>query len=59
MVHAQGTDLAPIPGTKRRRYLDENIGALDVAPSSHDLARLDGLAAARGDRYAEMSPLNG
>jgi aryl-alcohol dehydrogenase-like predicted oxidoreductase len=58
-VHAQGRDLAPIPGTKRRRYLDENIGALDVELSRDDLARLDGVATARGDRYADMSPLNG
>jgi aryl-alcohol dehydrogenase-like predicted oxidoreductase len=58
-VHAQGRDLAPIPGTKRRRYLEENIGALDIELSSDDLARLDGLAVARGDRYADMSPLNG
>jgi aryl-alcohol dehydrogenase-like predicted oxidoreductase len=58
-VHAQGRDLAPIPGTKRRRYLEENIGALDVELSRHDLARLDGLGTARGDRYADMSPLNG
>jgi aryl-alcohol dehydrogenase-like predicted oxidoreductase len=57
-VHAQGRDVAPIPGTKRRRYLEENIGALDVALSDDDLAHLDGLALARGDRYADMSPLN-
>jgi aryl-alcohol dehydrogenase-like predicted oxidoreductase len=58
-VHAQGRDLAPIPGTKRRHYLEENIGALDVELSDDDLARLDGLGTARGDRYADMSPLNG
>jgi aryl-alcohol dehydrogenase-like predicted oxidoreductase len=58
-VHAQGRDVAPIPGTKRRHYLEENIAALDVALSADDLARLDDVAAARGDRYADMSPLNG
>jgi aryl-alcohol dehydrogenase-like predicted oxidoreductase len=57
-VHAQGRDLAPIPGTKRRRYLEENIGALEVELSDDDLARLDDLGAARGDRYADMAPLN-
>jgi len=57
-VHAQGTDLAPIPGTKRRRYLEENVGALDVELDDGDLARLDALDAASGDRYADMSPLN-
>jgi aryl-alcohol dehydrogenase-like predicted oxidoreductase len=57
-VHAQGRDLAPIPGTKRRRYLEDNIGALDVVLSQEDLAGLDDLGAT-GDRYADMSPLNG
>jgi aryl-alcohol dehydrogenase-like predicted oxidoreductase len=58
-VHAQGKDIAPIPGTKRRHYLEENVGALDVTLGDDDLARLDDLAAAHGDRYADMSPLNG
>jgi aryl-alcohol dehydrogenase-like predicted oxidoreductase len=58
-VHAHGRDVAPIPGTKRRHYLEENIGALDVALSVDDVARLNDLVAARGDRYADMSPLNG
>jgi aryl-alcohol dehydrogenase-like predicted oxidoreductase len=57
-VHAQGRDFAPIPGTKRRRYLEENIGALDVVLSDDDLASLDALGNAAGDRYADMSPLN-
>jgi aryl-alcohol dehydrogenase-like predicted oxidoreductase len=58
-VHAQGHDMAPIPGTKRRRYLEDNVGALDVVISDDDLARLDDFGAAAGDRYADMSPLNG
>ena len=45
-VHAQGRDLAPIPGTKRRVYLEENIGALDVVLSDDDLARLDAFGTA-------------
>jgi len=57
-VHAQGRDLAPIPGTKRRRYLEDNIGALDVVLSDDDLAGLDALGSASGDRYADMSPVN-
>jgi aryl-alcohol dehydrogenase-like predicted oxidoreductase len=57
-VHAQGRDFAPIPGTKRRRYLEENIGALEVELSEDDAARLDALGTARGDRYADMTPLN-
>jgi aryl-alcohol dehydrogenase-like predicted oxidoreductase len=58
-VHAQGDDVAPIPGTKRRTYLEDNIGALDVVLSPADLDQLNALGSARGDRYADMSPLNG
>jgi aryl-alcohol dehydrogenase-like predicted oxidoreductase len=58
-VHAQGADMAPIPGTKRRRYLEENLGALDVVLSDEDLSTLDAIGVATGDRYADMSPLNG
>ncbi|PWT99624.1 MAG: aldo/keto reductase [Terriglobia bacterium] len=43
-VLAQGKDLAPIPGTKRRKYLDDNLGALEVQLSSQDLRRLDEVA---------------
>jgi aryl-alcohol dehydrogenase-like predicted oxidoreductase len=58
-VHAQGDDVAPIPGTKRRTYLEDNLGALEVALTPADLDQLNALGAARGDRYADMSPLNG
>ena len=58
-VHAQGTDLAPIPGTKRRTYLEDNVGALDVKLNGEDLAQLNSLGPARGDRYADMSAVNG
>ncbi|MGE3284630.1 MAG: aldo/keto reductase [Pseudonocardia sp.] len=54
---AQGDDRAavvPIPGTKRRRYLEENLGALDVVLTAADRARLDALVPA-GDRYPDMS----
>ena len=53
-VSAQGDDVVPIPGTKRRTYLEENIGALDVELSAGDLAVLDEIVpvgAAVGDRY--------
>jgi len=43
---AQGDDVVPIPGTKRRTYLEENVGALDVTLSADDLARLDDLSPA-------------
>jgi aryl-alcohol dehydrogenase-like predicted oxidoreductase len=58
-VHAQGTDMAPIPGTKRRRFLEDNLGALDVVLSDDELSQLDAIGEATGDRYADMSPLNG
>jgi aryl-alcohol dehydrogenase-like predicted oxidoreductase len=57
-VHALGDDVAPIPGTKRRAYLEENVGALDVELTADDLAALAGAATARGDRYADMPPVN-
>ena len=53
---AQGPDIAPIPGTKRRKYLDDNLGALDVTLTVADLARLDAEFphnAAAGLRYNE------
>jgi len=61
---AQGDDVAPIPGTKRRTYLDENIGALDVELTPADLARIDAAAprgVAMGERYPAqtMASLNG
>ncbi len=57
-VHAQGEDVVPIPGTKRRTYLDENVAALDIDLDADDLARLNGAGSARGDRYADMSRIN-
>jgi len=62
-VLAQGEDIVPIPGTKRRKYLEENAGALSVTLTKEDLARIDAIApqgAAAGTRYPEahMSRLN-
>ena len=54
-VLAQGADIVPIPGTKRRTYLEDNLGALDVTLSVADLARIDAVlppGAAAGTRYA-------
>ncbi len=56
-VLAQGDDIAPIPGTKRRSYLEQNVGALDVQLTADDLAELDTVEAA-GDRYPDMSMVN-
>jgi aryl-alcohol dehydrogenase-like predicted oxidoreductase len=53
-VLAQGEDLVPIPGTKRRRYLEENAAAVDVELTGDDLARIAAeLPEAAGDRYNE------
>jgi aryl-alcohol dehydrogenase-like predicted oxidoreductase len=62
-VLAQGEDIVPIPGTKRRPYLEENLGALDVQLSPDDLAQIDRALpsnAAAGLRYAapQMQALN-
>ena len=62
-VLAQGRDVVPIPGTKRRRYLDENIGALDVRLSPEELVGIDRIlppGAAAGPRYHEagMATIN-
>jgi aryl-alcohol dehydrogenase-like predicted oxidoreductase len=63
-VLAQGEDIVPIPGTKHRRYLDENALALEVILSREDLTELDAVfpyRAAAGERYPEaaMKSLNG
>jgi aryl-alcohol dehydrogenase-like predicted oxidoreductase len=53
-VLAQGKDIVPIPGTTKRKNLDENLGALEVSLTPADLARIQELAprgAAAGDRY--------
>jgi aryl-alcohol dehydrogenase-like predicted oxidoreductase len=58
---AQGEDIVPIPGTKRRAYLDENIDALEVKLSTEDLAELERIApkgVAAGDRYPSMASVN-
>lgn len=58
---AQGDDLVPIPGTKRRQYLEENVATVEISLSSAELERLDAVApqgAAVGDRYADMSTVN-
>jgi aryl-alcohol dehydrogenase-like predicted oxidoreductase len=53
-VLARGEDVVPIPGTKRRRYLEENAAAIDVQLTDEDLTRIDAeLGAAAGARYDE------
>lgn len=59
-VLSRGEDIVPIPGTKRRSYLEENVAAAEIELSSEDLARIDEAApvgVTAGDRYADMSPI--
>jgi len=56
-VLSRGDDVVPIPGTKRRTYLEQNVAASDVELSDDDLQRLDALGNAAGDRYADMSSI--
>ena len=63
-VLAQGDDIVPIPGTKRRNYLEENVGAVDLMLSKDELDRLTAIAprgVAAGGRYteAQMRLING
>jgi aryl-alcohol dehydrogenase-like predicted oxidoreductase len=54
----QGDDIVPIPGTKRRKYLEENLAAAEIELSDEDMARLEDAAprgAAAGERYADMT----
>lgn len=60
-VLAQGDDVAPIPGTKRVRYLEENVGAAAVELTADDLAALEAAVprdAVAGDRYGDMSSID-
>jgi len=57
-VLAQGDDIVPIPGTKRRQYLAENIGAVSLTLADEDLSELDQalpVGVARGERYPEQT----
>ena len=61
---AQGDDIVPIPGTKHRQYVEENIGALNLKLSGADIGRIEGVVTkgiAAGARYAEggMRTVNG
>ena len=57
----QGEDIVPIPGTKRVRYLEENVAAVNVALSKEDLARIEAAfpkGAIVGERYEDMSAID-
>ena len=58
---AQGDDVAPIPGTKRVAYLEENVGSTEVELSDDDLKALEDAVprdAVVGDRYGDMGSVN-
>jgi aryl-alcohol dehydrogenase-like predicted oxidoreductase len=60
-VLAQGEDIVPIPGTKRRKYLEENVAATEVELTADELAAIDEAApagSAVGARYPDMSAVN-
>ena len=60
-VLSRGDDVVPIPGTKRRTYLEDNAGASEVELDAGDLARIEEAFpkhAAAGDRYADMSTID-
>ncbi|MBB5786909.1 aryl-alcohol dehydrogenase-like predicted oxidoreductase [Jiangella mangrovi] len=53
-VLSRGDDVVPIPGTNRRTYLEENLGALEITLDAADLDALDSLVPS-GDRYPDMT----
>jgi aryl-alcohol dehydrogenase-like predicted oxidoreductase len=56
-----GDDIVPIPGTKRREYLEENVAATDSQLTEEELRRIEEVApkdVAAGERYADMSSVN-
>lgn len=60
-VLAQGDNVVPIPGTKRRTYLEENVAADDITLTDEELRRIDEVlpvGAASGDRYGDMTPVH-
>ncbi len=60
-VLAQGDDVVPIPGTKRRTYLEQNVAADDISLTDEELRRIDEVlpvGAAAGDRYGDMTPVH-
>lgn len=60
-VLAQGDDIVPIPGTKRRSYLEENSAAAEIELSEDDLRRIDEVmpaGATAGERYPDMSSID-
>jgi aryl-alcohol dehydrogenase-like predicted oxidoreductase len=58
---AQGNDIVPIPGTKQRKYLEENVAAAEITLTSEEIAQIEAVApqgVSAGDRYSDMSQVN-
>jgi aryl-alcohol dehydrogenase-like predicted oxidoreductase len=58
-VLAQGDDIAPIPGTRHISYLEQNVAAADISFTPDELAQLNALPAPAGDRYPDMTYIDG
>ncbi len=57
-VLSRGDDVVPIPGTRRRTYLEQNAAASEIELTAQELAELDEIGEAAGDRYSDMSAVN-
>jgi aryl-alcohol dehydrogenase-like predicted oxidoreductase len=57
-VLSRGDDIVPIPGTKRRTYLEQNAAAVELELTPDELTKLEEIGDAAGDRYADMSNVN-
>ncbi|MCA9401656.1 MAG: aldo/keto reductase, partial [Candidatus Omnitrophica bacterium] len=60
-VLAQADNIVPLFGTKRRKYLNENLGALEISLSEEELQHINAISpkgAAAGDRYSDMSTVD-
>jgi aryl-alcohol dehydrogenase-like predicted oxidoreductase len=57
-VLSRGDDVVPIPGTRRRTYLEQNAAASEIELTAQELTELDEIGEAAGDRYSDMSAVN-
>jgi aryl-alcohol dehydrogenase-like predicted oxidoreductase len=57
-VLVRGGDVVPIPGTRHRKYLEQNAAASNVELTADEVAELDSIGEAAGERYADMSTVN-
>jgi aryl-alcohol dehydrogenase-like predicted oxidoreductase len=55
---ARGSDVVPIPGTKKRKWLEQNVGAASLTLTAEERSELDSIGAASGLRYADMRAID-